>query len=148
MPRRFIVPVTAEPQALDEILRWHGGIVDALREQLVSVRNAIRVGSAVDYFRRVKGKLRDTLSLAYRSWHKKLSDRKKDRPDFDKAGILEELKRAHVLNNDIIRQYRECLKARHWVAHGRYSARPLEVDRLDPMDVYGRGQALLQALPN
>jgi 3-oxoacyl-(acyl-carrier-protein) synthase len=37
----------AEPQTLDEVLDWHGGIIDALAEQSASVRNAIRTGSAV-----------------------------------------------------------------------------------------------------
>jgi len=188
MPKRFSVPATAEQQTLDEILHWHGGIVEALLEQRGRVLNAIRVGSAVssrfvdrtesevevhfdaqrreldrltvlnlvasaeatitvDYFRCVKGKLKNPLAIAYRIWHKGLSKKKKQRPDFDENGILEVLKATGVMDNNLIGQYRECLRARHWVGHGRRWARPLEVDRLDPEDVYDRADALLRALP-
>ncbi|HVA45936.1 MAG TPA: hypothetical protein VNH11_06070 [Pirellulales bacterium] len=34
-----------------------------------------------------------------------------------------------------------------WVGHGRYWAKPVEVDRLDPDDVYDRADELLRALP-
>jgi hypothetical protein len=51
------------------------------------------------------------------------------------------------MDNNIVGQYRECLRARHWVGHGRYWARPVEVDRLDPDDVYDRADALLRAMP-
>jgi hypothetical protein len=188
MPRAFFVPETAEPQPLDEILRWHEGIVDALRDQRSTVLNAILAGVAVlprfvgmtegdvddhydaqrreldrltmlnlvasaeatvrvDYLRRVERKLKDPLSLAYREWHKKLSKKKKMLPDFDEGGILEVLKTTHVLDNNIVGQYRECLRARHWVGHGRYWAKPIEVDQLDPQNVYDRALSLLQALP-
>ena len=100
----------------------------------------------IDFFHRVRGKLKDPLSRAYRKWHKALSPPKQLRPDFDGEGILDELKNARVINNNIVGQYRECLRARHWVAHGRYLAKPLEVDRLDPNDVYSRANALLQAI--
>lgn len=189
MARAYVDPETAEPQTLDEILHWHGGIVDALREQLASVQNAIRRGSAVsprfatmteaevelvhdaqrleldrltvfnlvasveaairiDYFRRVSRKLRDPLALVYRRWNKTLSKKKKKRPNFDQGGILEILKNSNLIDNNLIGRYRECLKARHWVGHGRYWARPDAEDGLDPSIVYIRAHALLRALPN
>jgi len=101
-----------------------------------------------DYFRRVGDKLKDTLSIAYRTWHGTLSPQKQLRPDFDESGILDLLKQTGVMDNHIIGRYRECLRARHWVGHGRYWAKPAEVDRLDPVEVYLRSDALLRALPN
>jgi hypothetical protein len=100
-----------------------------------------------DFFRRVREKLKDPLSRAYQKWHAKLSAKKQLRPDFDEGGILEVLKEAHVINNHVVGQYRECLKARHWLGHGRFWEKPNEVDSLDPDDVYDRANILLVALP-
>ena len=189
MPLPRIPSETAEPQTLDEIRDWQRSIVDALLTQTASVRQAIRVGSAVaprfigmtedevddyydghrreldrltmlnlvasaeatikvDYFSRVGDKLKDLLSIAYRAWHKTLSANKQLRPDFEDGGILDVLKSTGVMDNNIIGQYRVCLRARHWLGHGRYWAKPVEVDQLDPDDVYLRLNALLAALPN
>jgi len=101
----------------------------------------------VDYFRRVAEKLKDSLSVAYRKWHRTLSTKKQLRPDFDDGGILDVLKKTQVMDNNIIGRYRECLRTRHWVGHGRYWSKPVEVDRLDPDDVYDRADALLRAMP-
>lgn len=102
----------------------------------------------VDYFRRVGDKLKNPLALAYRDWHKNLPATKQLRPDFDEGGILDVLKQANVMDNNIIGRYRECLRARHWVGHGRYWEKPVEVERLDPEDVFSRADALLRAIPN
>jgi hypothetical protein len=102
----------------------------------------------VDYFRRVGDKLKDPLSVAYRTWHGTLSPKKQLLPNFDKGGILDLLKQTGVMDNHIIGRYRKCLRARHWVGHGRYWAKPVEVDRLDPEEVCLRADALLRALPN
>jgi len=100
-----------------------------------------------DYARRVRDKGNNPLSQAYQAWHKTLSFRKQLRPDFDEGGILNVLKDSNVMDNHVIGRYRECLKPRHWVGHGRYWAKPVEVDQLDPDDVYDRCNALLQAMP-
>ena len=57
------------------------------------------------------------------------------------------LKDARVMDNHIVGRYRECLRAQHWLGHGRYWAKPVEVDRFDPDDVYDRAHALLRAMP-
>lgn len=101
----------------------------------------------LDYFRRVKKKLKDPLSRAYRKWHKGLSLKKKQRPDFDEPGILDELKKTKLIDNQLIGRFRECLQARHWVGHGRYWDKPTAVDMLDPDDAYERADALLNAMP-
>jgi hypothetical protein len=124
---------------------------DSQRRELdrLTVLNLVASAEAtvkVDYFRRVAEKLKDPLSVAYQKWHKTLSARKKLRPDFDDAGILDVLKDAYVMDNHIVGEYRKCLRARHWVGHGRYWAKPVDVDRLDPDDVYDRANALLQAI--
>lgn len=126
---------------------------DAQRRDLDRLTMLNLVASAeatikVDYFRRVEDKLKDSLAVAYRTWHKTLSANKQLRPDFDDGGILDVLKQTGVIDNNIIGQFRECLRVRHWVGHGRYWAKPVEVDRLDPEDVYLRADALLRALPN
>ena len=113
---------------------------------VASAEAAIRV----DFFRRVRDKLKDHLSKTYRKWYKTLSKKKQRRPDFDEDGILRRLKDADVLGKAgkrLIGEYRECLRPRHWVAHGRYWAKPVEVDQLDPDHVYDRAVALIQALP-
>ena len=102
----------------------------------------------VDYFRRVMEKRKDVaVEEAYRKWHKTLSAKKQLRPDFDVGGILEVLKETKMMDNNIIGRFRECLRARHWVGHGRYWSKPAEVDALDPDEVYDRADAVLQAMP-
>jgi hypothetical protein len=133
----------------DEALEYF----DAQRRELnlLTVLNLVASTEAsirIDYFRRVRGRFKDTLALAYRAWHKELSASKQLRPDFDEGGILEVLKGCNVMDNNIVGQYRECLRPRHWVGHGRYWARPVEADRFDPDDVYARASALLEAMPN
>lgn len=102
----------------------------------------------VDYFRRVGQRLKDPLARAYRAWHKGLSGTKQLHPDFDEGGILTVLKQSNLVDNNIVGRYRECLRLRHWIAHGRLWTRPVEVERLDPDDVYDRAGALLRAMPD
>lgn len=101
----------------------------------------------IDYFRRVGGKLRDPLAKAYREWHKTLPGAKQLRPDFDEGGILDVLRQGYLPDNNILGRFRECLRPRHWVGHGRYWGKPVEVDTLDPDEVYDRARALLAAMP-
>ena len=111
------------------------------------------VGSAegsirLDFNRRVLGKLPDPLALSYQAWYATLSAGKQDRPDFDEKGILERLKDSKVLkDNNVVGQFRQCLKPRHWVAHGRYWAKHASVDHLTPAQVFQRAKDLLNALP-
>src|SRR6266542_1678372 len=93
----------------------------------------------IDYFRRVRGKLKDPLARAYRKWHKTLSGAKQLRPDFDEGGILDVLREGHLPDNNILGRFRECLRPRHWVGHGRYWGKPDEV--------YDRARAMLAAIP-
>lgn len=124
MPLAPIVPPSAEPQTLDEVLDWQRGVVDALSDRRAIAKAAILTGVPVaarfigmgvreieafheselrelarltvlnlvasaeatikiDYFRRVRDKQKDALSVAYRDWHKTLSNKKRDRPNFD-----------------------------------------------------------------
>ena len=100
-----------------------------------------------DYFHRVRRKLKDKLSRAYQKWYKGLPLAKKRRPDFGEGGILDVLKIVNVVDKHIVGKYRECLRPRHWVGRGRNWGTPVELDRLDPDDVYERCIALLCALP-
>ena len=98
---------------------------DAQRRELdrLTVLNLVASAEAtikVDFFRRVGGKRKDILAVAYREWHKALSFRKQLQPNFDRKGILELLRQSGVMDRNIIREYRKCLRARHWVGHGRY----------------------------
>ncbi|HEY5316220.1 MAG TPA: hypothetical protein VIK18_27070 [Pirellulales bacterium] len=125
---------------------------DAQRRELDRLTALNLVASAeatikLDYFRRVRQKLKDPLSRAYLKWHKGLSAKRQLRPDFDDGGILDVLKKAQVMDNNVVGRYRECLRARHWVGHGRYWAKPLEVDGLDLDEVHERASVLLQAMP-
>jgi hypothetical protein len=125
---------------------------DAQRQELDRLTMLNLVASAEasikdDYFHRVRRQLKDQLSRAYQQWYDDLAAGKKHRPDFDEGGILEVLKGAHVMNNHIVGEYRECLRPRHWVGHGRNWNTPVGIDRLDPDDVYDRCNALLAAIP-
>jgi hypothetical protein len=125
---------------------------DAQRRELdrLTVLNLVASAAAtikVDFSRRIREKRKDPLARAYRKWHKTLSAKKQRRPDFDDGGILDVLKEARVIDNNIVGRYRECLRARHWVGHRRYWAKPVEVDRLDPDDAYERADTLLRAMP-
>ena len=73
---------------------------------LVATEATIRV----DYFRHVNGKLKGELAVAYRKWHKTLTDKKSVSRHFDDNGILHVLKKTDVMNNNIIGRYRECLR--------------------------------------
>lgn len=101
----------------------------------------------IDFFRRVHEKRKDPLAQIYRAWFKSLSRKKKQRPDFDEGGILDHLKRSKAVDPNIVGAFRECLRVRHWVGHGRYWSKPSEIDRFSPEEVFIRGQALLSALP-
>jgi hypothetical protein len=99
-----------------------------------------------DYFRRIERKLKDKLSKSYRMWYKDLPRKKREQPSFDEEGILSRLKESKTIDDNLIGQFRACLRVRHWVGHGRRWEKPLELERLDPDDVYDRVDALLQAL--
>lgn len=125
---------------------------DAQRRELdrLTMLNLVASAEATitdDFFRRVRNHLKDPLSREYQTWHKSLSAADQLRPPFDGNGILSVLKEANVLDNNLVGQYRECRRARHWVGHGRRWDRPVEVDRFDPDAVYTRAAALLNALP-
>ncbi|MBL8866265.1 MAG: hypothetical protein KF873_16265 [Gemmataceae bacterium] len=100
----------------------------------------------VDFFHRVRNRLKDRLSVAYRDWFDTLSGRKQLRPDFDEQGILTVIKQVGVLDNHLIGQFRECLQARHWIGHGRFWAKPVAVDALAPVDVLNRANIVIRAV--
>ena len=125
---------------------------DAQRRELdcLTVLNLVASAEAtikLDYVRRVREKLKNPLSRAYCKWHKGLSQKKQRRPDFDEGGILDVLKGAGVMNNHIVGRFRECVRVRHWLGHGRYWAKPAQVEQLDPDEVFERANKLLQAIP-
>jgi hypothetical protein len=100
----------------------------------------------LDFYRRIKDRSRDPLSLAYRDWFATLSPRKQLRPDFDEGGILDIVKATRVVDNHLVGRFRECPRARNWIGHGRFWAKPAEIDRLDPIDVHVRADTLINAL--
>ena len=125
---------------------------DGQRRELdrLTVLNLVASAEAtikIDYFRRVRGKLKDPLARAYRKWHKTLSGAKQLRPDFDVGGILDVLREGHLPDNTSLGRFRECLRLRHWVGHGRYWDKPVKIDTLDPDEVYDRARALLAIMP-
>ncbi len=117
----------------------------------LTVLDLVSAGEAavrLDYQWRVKGKLKDALSKDYRKFHANLINHQKERPPFGRQGILDILK-SHV-DNKLARpvgDYRQCLNARHWVAHGRYWKEPQVLSTLTVFETRRRIDALLAALP-
>ena len=101
----------------------------------------------IDYRARVQRKRRDTLSVAYRAYHKSLPAAKKARPNFDEDGILDVLKASSVIKAHLISDFRDTLRQRHWIAHGRHWSQSLGKAVYLPDDVYEIIDALLVALP-
>jgi len=127
---------------------------DADREELdrLTILNLVASAEASimdDYIRRIRGRLKDPLARAYQVSHKGLSSRDQLRPPFDgrPRSVLWTLDETKLVNNHVIREYRECRPARHWFGHGRNWDKPTAVDRFDPEDVFVRAIALLTAMP-
>lgn len=144
-------PATPEPRfvffteaEVDQYFAEQKGELDRLT--CVNLVGSAEGSIRLDFARRVIGKLTDPLSGSYQAWYATLSAGKQAHPDFDDNGILERLKDAKVLDNNLVGRFRECLKPRHWVAHGRYWAKHANVDRLTPDLVLQRASDLLSAL--
>jgi hypothetical protein len=101
----------------------------------------------LDFFRRVRGRLKDPLSRSFKDWHDQLPAPKQLRPPFNEGGILDLLKDAGGVDSHIVGRFRECLDGRHWLAHGRRENRPIAIDQFSPDDVIDRANALLLAIP-
>jgi hypothetical protein len=124
---------------------------DLHRQELdrLTMLNLVASGEASitdDFFRRIERRLKDDLSKVYRKWYKNLSKKRRERPSFDEEGILSRMKESGTIDKDVVGRFRECLRVRHWVGHGRRWQKPLELERLDPDDVYERVNTLLQAV--
>lgn len=130
--------------------RYAGQVLELDRLTVLNLVACAEAGVRLDFRRRVKGRLKDPLSKAYRKWAKALPKKKRKRPDFEgEDGLLQQLKAADALGpggKQLVGRFRECLPPRHWVAHGRYWARPVGLNAFNPEDVYARATALLTAL--
>lgn len=125
---------------------------DAQRRNLdrLTILNMVATAEAAvraDYRRRVDAKRKDRLSKAYRAFHGGLSNAQRLRPPFDEQGILHALKGAGVMHPHLVADFRNALRLRHWIAHGRYWTQPLARNTYAPDDVHRIILALLTALP-
>jgi len=100
----------------------------------------------MDFKRRVEGNFKDRLSKAYAMHHRTLPLGQKVRPPLD-HGILEQLKAAGVVPAHFVSRFRDVLRLRHWIAHGRYWAQPLANRAYLPDEAYHTIATLLAALP-
>ncbi len=100
----------------------------------------------LDLGRRIYEQLKDDLSKSYKAWYTTLSPVKQKLPDFDEEGILDRIKDAKVLDSNIVGRFRECLKSRHWIVHGRYFLKHANVDQFSPEEVRDRCQKLVNAI--
>jgi hypothetical protein len=100
-----------------------------------------------DYGDRVAHHYKDILSRTYAAFHRTLSPSQKARPPFDGGGILEQLKQSGAVPAHLVTNFRDALRLRHWIAHGRYWTQPLAHAAYIPDDVYRTIFALASALP-
>jgi hypothetical protein len=94
------------------------------REELdnLSILNLMTSAEATvrdDYHERVKNRYRDRLSQAYRTYHRNLSAFQKRHPPLD-DGILEVLRTTELVAAHYIGDFRDMLRLRQWLAHGRW----------------------------
>ena len=116
------------------------------RLTVLSLVASVEAEIRLDYDRRVHTRQKDPLSRAYRTWRKTLNHRKRRRPDFDESGLLAVMKQSGTIDPHRIGQFRECLPPRHWVGHGRYFTKPIQMEKLDPHEVCRRGHQLLSSI--
>lgn len=100
-----------------------------------------------DYKKRVESNFKDALSKAYVYFHRSLGSTQRARPPFDGGGVLEHLKQSGTVAAHLVTNFRDVLRLRHWIAHGRYWSQPLANAVYIPDDVYRTITALLTALP-
>ena len=98
-----------------------------------------------DYRRRVAGARSDTLSKAYLVLHRGLPGNQRLRPSLE-DDILDTLKDSGVVSRHVIGDFRDALRLRHWLAHGRYWLLTLGKSSYAPDDIYHIAHALLAAL--
>ncbi len=125
----------------------------ALRRNLdlLTIVDLIATGEAAlraDYRRRLDRGRRDALSQAYRAFHRSLrTPQQRRRPPFDEHGILDALRDSAAVDRHLVTDFRDALRLRHWIAHGRYWKPSLDSAAHAPDDVYRTINALLTALP-
>jgi hypothetical protein len=118
--------------------------VDA--QAIVTIIAAAEAAIRADYRERVQDVYRDALSQAYLELHHKLPNHERARPPFDEGGILEKLKDSGTVQAHVVTQFRDMLRQRHWIAHGRYWLLNLAANYHEPEDVHAAASVLLAAL--
>lgn len=101
-----------------------------------------------DYRERVDGNYKDSLSKTYVNFHRTLGPTRRVRPPFDEGGILDRLKESGTVAAHLVTNFRDVLRLRHWIAHGRYWSQPLANAVYIPDDVYRTIAELPAALPS
>ena len=139
-PARFVGLTAAE---IDEFFRQEQSEVDGMC--VVNIVAAAEAAIRADYRERVRRNRSDALAQAYVAHQSSLSGAKVHRPDFDKGGILDALKLAHVVPDHLVTAFRRVLRLRHWYAHGRHWLLKTSI-KDDPAEVYAVSTNLLVAL--
>jgi len=106
---------------------------------MASAEAAVRA----DYVNRIERGKSDPLSKAYAVLRKTLGPN--ERPSLDEH-ILQTMKDACVVPNHFISNFRDALRLRHWLAHGRYWVLTLGRNSYAPDDIYRTVHELLAAI--
>ena len=118
------------------------------RYAVVNLVAAAEAAIRLDYRDRIRHNFKDALSKIYQNFHKGLSVKAKVRPPFDESGILDQIKSSTLVPAHIVTTFRQVLRYRHWIAHGRYWAEArINATSLTPQDALVACNDFLAALP-
>ena len=126
-------------------------LFDADRQELDAMTILSLMASAEatireDYLDRIARRLKDSLSAAYIALHRSLPAAQRRRPLLDEH-VLEAMRNSGQVAPHLIGDFRDALRLRHWLAHGRYWTVDLGRNSYAPDDIYRVVHALITAVP-
>ena len=119
----------------------HDRVAETNLRSSFAILAAVEAALRIDYLRRVKQRLKDPLSRAFRDIHKT----RKEHVRFDED-ILQSWSQHHPEFKRLVGALRSALHFRHWLAHGRYWLKP-EHGKLDYIEIYDLAVFMFEHMP-